>query len=129
MIPLCVLTSGAQKEFATTICQQAYAMRLAGAQAGAQAGVQVGVQARGQANGQPEREKTEEKTGENTGEKNLALVASNPSIIMRDLAANRLEITSKGVDWQVRVMKRMGMFERIVPDKGGYWQITGTNNE
>lgn len=66
---------------------------------------------------------------EKTGEKNLALVASNPSIIMRDLAPSRLEITSKGVEWQIRAMKRMGMFAGIVPDKGGYWQVTGTNNE
>lgn len=69
-----------------------------------------------------------EKTGEKTGEKNLALVASNPTIIMHDLAPKRLEITSKGDEWQIHAMKRMGMFAGIVPDKSGSWQVTGTNN-
>ena len=145
MIRRCVAANVQEPEFVasggfvTTIRRPDYATQLAKVQGGTQAAGQPAAdEAGGQANGQPERrktgEKTREKTGEKTGEKTrektrekiLALVASNPAITIKELA-KRLEITSKGVEWQIRTMKRMGMLERIGPDKGGYWKVTETN--
>ncbi len=45
------------------------------------------------------------KPGRKTRGKILALIAADPSITMDELA-NRLDITAKGVEWQIQKMKR-----------------------
>ena len=133
---------GASGNFVTTIWRPDNGTQLARVQAGVQAG------------GQPDREKTGEKAGKETGEKTrekagktgekvgktgektrrktrekmLALIAADPSITIKKLA-DRLEITPKGVEWQIREMKRKGILERIGPDRGGHWKIPDADNE
>ena len=58
----------------------------------------------------------------------MSLIAADSSITIKEMA-NRLEITPKGIEWQIREMKRMGILERIGPDRGGYWKIMDTDNE
>ena len=74
------------------------------------------------------REKTRGKTREKTREKILALVAADPSITMEELA-NQLEISAKGVEWQIQDMKRRGILERIGSARGGHWKIMETKDE
>ncbi len=118
MIRRCVASSLREPEFVasggfvTTIRRPDYATQLAKVQAGVQDG------------GQPESQASREKTRE----KILALIAVDSSITMKELA-NRLEITPKGIEWQIREMKRKGILERIGPDRGGYWKIIKTDNE
>ena len=39
---------------------------------------------------------------------------ANPSITTAELA-NQLEITTKGIEWQISKLKKMGVLERIGP--------------
>ena len=62
---------------------------------------------------------------EKTREKILTLIFANPSITTAELA-NQLEITAKGIEWQISKLKRMGVLERIGPARGGHWKIVET---
>lgn len=75
-----------------------------------------------------EQEKTREKTGEKTGEKILTLIAANPSITTAELA-NQLEVTAKGIEWQISKLKKMGVLEWIGPARGGHWRVVETKDE
>ncbi|MEK6982493.1 MAG: ATP-binding protein [Candidatus Micrarchaeota archaeon] len=63
-----------------------------------------------------------EKTREKTREKILALIKSNPSITTDELA-DKLKLTTKGIEWQVSRLKSKGVLKRIGPDKGGHWGV------
>ncbi len=110
--------------FVTTIRRPDYATQLGRVQGG----VQAGMQPESQPDREKPREKTREKPKEKTREKILALIAANSSITMEELA-NRLEITPKGIEWQIREMKRKGILERIGPARGGYWKIIKKDDE
>ena len=118
MIHRCVAASLREPEFVaiggfvTTIRRPDYATQLGRVQGGVQAG------------SQPDREKTREKTRE----KILALISADPSITIKELA-KQIEITPKGIEWQIREMKRMGILERIGSARGGYWKIMEADNE
>lgn len=62
------------------------------------------------------------KSGVKTGEYLLSLIHENPSITRDELAQN-LEITVKGVDWQITKLKKEGRLKREGPAKGGHWEI------
>jgi len=50
----------------------------------------------------------------------------NPDISM-EIMASSLGLTRKGVEWQVRKLKRSGILRRVGPDKGGHWEILVMN--
>ena len=58
----------------------------------------------------------------------MALISAAPSITIKELA-KQIEITPKGIEWQIREMKRKGILERIEPARGGYWKVMETDNE
>lgn len=68
------------------------------------------------------REKTGEKTREKTREKIISLIKENPEITTNELV-EKLNISVKGVEWQIKTLKDKGILKRIGPDKGGYWEI------
>ena len=72
------------------------------------------------------------KTGENirekTWEKIVRAISENPSVTTAALA-EMLNISTKGVEWQIRQLKKKNMIRRIGADKGGHWEITDTNQE
>ena len=68
------------------------------------------------------REKTREKTRGKTRENILALIATDPSISMEGLA-EKVGLTVKGIEWQIRQLKQAGKLKRIGPAKGGHWEI------
>ena len=71
------------------------------------------------------REKTREKTREKnkTREKIIQAIKNKPDITTAELSS-LLEISSKGVEWQLRELKKKGLISRVGADKGGHWEIT-----
>ncbi len=55
---------------------------------------------------------------EKSREKILARIATNPALRAAE-PTDRIGITRKGTQWQIRTLKNAGRFERIGPDRGG----------
>jgi ATP-dependent DNA helicase RecG len=70
------------------------------------------------------RGKTWGKTREKTREKILTLIAADPSISTKELA-ERIGITPRGIEWQLRQLKQAGRLKRVGPRKGGRWEVIG----
>ena len=70
------------------------------------------------------REKTRGKTREKTREKIVRLIQENPTITTDQLAES-LEVSVKGVEWQLNSLKRDNVIKRVGPDKGGHWEVLG----
>ncbi len=68
------------------------------------------------------REETMGKTREKTGEKIIDFIKINPRISMQELAS-KMRLSEKGVEWQIKSLKKGGMLERIGQDKGGCWKV------
>lgn len=70
------------------------------------------------------REKTREKNREKnkTREKIIQAIKNKPDITTAELSS-LLEISSKGVEWQLRELKKKGVIRRVGADKGGHWEI------
>jgi ATP-dependent DNA helicase RecG len=67
-------------------------------------------------------EKTVEKTRGKTRGKIIQLISENPNITIEEMA-EKIGITSKGVEYNIDKLKKEGILNRIGPDKGGYWKI------
>jgi len=67
-------------------------------------------------------EKTVEKAVEKTVEKILTLIKDNPAITQKELMA-KTGLTRRGVEWNIKKMKKEGVIKRKGPDKGGHWEI------
>ena len=67
-------------------------------------------------------EKTRKKTREKTRKKVLNLIKQDPQITIVQIAA-KLDISPKGVDWQLSKLKTDGIIHRVGADNGGYWEI------
>ena len=68
------------------------------------------------------REITREITREKTRGRVLALIAEFPVITTGELA-ERIGISAKGIEWQLRKLKAYGRIRRIGDDHGGHWEI------
>lgn len=68
------------------------------------------------------REEAREQTRVKTRVKILELIAKDPQITASQLA-DALGITSKGVEWQITQLKKIGVLKRIGPAKGGRWKV------
>ncbi len=62
--------------------------------------------------------------GRETREKILALIAADPTISTHDLA-ERIGITPKGIEWQLRQLRQAGRLKRVGPRKGGRGEVVG----
>lgn len=69
-----------------------------------------------------ETEKPREKPREKSREKILALLRKNPEITTVQLA-EQTGLTPKGIEWQMRRLKKDGLIERIGPARGGHWNV------
>ncbi len=65
---------------------------------------------------------TGEKTREKTREKIIELIKDNPTITTGELA-DKIGLTAKGIEWNIRELKEKGLLKRIGPDKGGHWEV------
>ncbi len=81
---------------------------------------------RGVKSSEKTREKTREKARDKTREKTrdilLALIKAEPTVTTAELA-ERVGITAKGVEWQLRRLREKGQLRRVGPDKGGHWEV------
>jgi len=69
------------------------------------------------------QEEAREKTREKTREKIVQSILENPKITTEEIALKTM-ISIKGIEWQIKNLKKENMIERIGPDKGGYWKVT-----
>ena len=68
------------------------------------------------------------KTREKTREKILKLIKENPTISTMEMA-QVLNLTFKGIEWQIKKLKDQGTLKRIGADKGGYWEVVKKGEE
>jgi ATP-dependent DNA helicase RecG len=67
-------------------------------------------------------EKTVEKAVEKTVEIIIMLLRSNPRITQKEIATET-GLSRRGVEWNLREMKKGGLIRRVGPDKGGHWEV------
>lgn len=68
------------------------------------------------------KDKFREKTREKTREKILRLISENKEITIQELS-KEIGITEKGIEYQLKKLRKENVLKRIGPDKGGYWEI------
>ena len=66
--------------------------------------------------------KSPQKNRVKTRDAMLRLIKENPSITRKELA-NLLNLTVKGIEWNIKQLKDAGILQRIEPDKGGHWEV------
>jgi len=65
---------------------------------------------------------SKEVTTAKTREEIIRMISENPKITMRDLA-DKIGISDKGIEWNIRKLKDLGILKRVGPTKGGHWEI------
>ena len=68
------------------------------------------------------RVETRVETRVKTGEKILQIIKENPAVTIPELS-KMTELTIKGVEWNIRELKKKELLKRIGPDKGGQWEV------
>ena len=63
-----------------------------------------------------------DETPEKSSEKILHLLRSNPALSAKALA-EELGISSRAVEKQIDLLKKVGSLIRVGPAKGGHWQV------
>ena len=69
-----------------------------------------------------EEQKEDNITREKTTEKIIQSINDNPKVTTAELA-EIVDISSKGVEWQLKQLKEKGIIRRVGADKGGHWEI------
>lgn len=67
-------------------------------------------------------ERHAEKTREKTREKILQLLQDMPQITTAEIA-EKIGITTKGVEWQLAKLYSEKLIRRVGPDNGGHWEV------
>jgi len=67
-------------------------------------------------------EKTVVKAVEKTEEKILSFIVSNPQITQKEIV-DKIGLTRRGVEWNLKKLKDGKRIRRVGPDKGGRWEI------
>lgn len=67
-------------------------------------------------------ENIDQKTVEKTVEKILVLIKANPHITQKQLI-HETGLTRRGVEWNLKKLKKEGRLKRVGPAKGGYWEV------
>ena len=52
----------------------------------------------------------------------MLAIQKKPTILIEELA-EMFDITTDGVNWQIRKLKNLKLLRRVGPDKGGYWEL------
>ena len=63
----------------------------------------------------------------NSSEKILAQIKQKPTISAVEIAM-QIEMSSRGVEKQIRKLREKGIIKRIGADRGGYWEIIKDDN-
>ena len=67
------------------------------------------------------------KTREKTREKIVLAIREN-SAVTASVLAEKLSITVKGVEWQLKKLQEQGIIRRVGPNKGGHWEVVEQND-
>ena len=73
-------------------------------------------------------EKTGEKSREKSREKIVELIKVHPEITQSELA-EKIHLSVKGIEKQIRSLRELGIIRRVGPDKGGHWEIIEQNEK
>ena len=57
-----------------------------------------------------------------SSQKILELISASPSITISEIS-DRLGMTKRGVDKNIKRLKEQGIIRRVGPDKGGHWEV------
>ena len=71
-------------------------------------------------------EKMSEKSSEKSSEKTLQLIKENKFITTEELA-NKVGITTRGIEKHLKKLKDDNFIIRVGPDKGGHWLVLNKN--
>ncbi len=71
---------------------------------------------------QKSSQKTTQKITQKTTQKIIELIRNYPEITQKELA-QKCDISSEGIKWQLKKLKRQGVVRRVGPDKGGHWEL------
>ena len=77
---------------------------------------------KGGENGEKTRVETRVKTRVKTGEKILQVIKENSNVTIPDIFKFS-GLTIKGVEWNIKELKKKGLLRRIGPTKGGHWEV------
>ena len=67
-------------------------------------------------------EKTVVETVEKTVEKILKFLEANPSATQEEIVSVT-GLSRRGVEWNLKELKKSGRIRRVGPDKGGHWEV------
>ncbi|MBR4794754.1 MAG: winged helix-turn-helix transcriptional regulator [Bacteroidaceae bacterium] len=67
-------------------------------------------------------QKSSLKSSLKSSQKILELISASPSITISEIA-DRLGMTKRGVDKNIKRLKEQGVIRRVGPDKGGHWEV------
>ena len=68
------------------------------------------------------KQKSSLKSSLKSSQKILELISASPSITISEIA-DRLGMTKRGVDKNIKRLKEQGIIHRVGPDKGGHWEV------
>ena len=54
----------------------------------------------------------------------IDLIRQNPSITIPEIA-EKIDLTIKGVEWNIKILKKEGILQRVGSLKGGHWEVKG----
>ena len=67
-------------------------------------------------------EKESQKTREKTMNEILKLMKGYPEITIKELS-EKTGLSEKGIEWNIKKLKEENSIRRVVPDKGGHWEV------
>jgi len=70
------------------------------------------------------RGKTRVETRGKTGVKILQIIKENPQVTIPGLS-QATGLTIKGVEWNIKTLKKKELLKRVGPAKGGHWEVVG----
>jgi ATP-dependent DNA helicase RecG len=70
----------------------------------------------------PKQALSSEKTVEKTVEKIIRLIKNNPNITTKELIL-KIGLTRRGIEYNLKKLKKDGKIKRIGPNKGGSWEV------
>ncbi len=59
---------------------------------------------------------------EKTVEEIIELIKENPRITQREIA-DETGLSRRGVEWNIKELKKKGRIRRIGPPRGGHWEV------
>ncbi len=69
-----------------------------------------------------------EETSVKTVEKIIQAIKNDPGITIEKLS-QITELSTRGIEWNLKKLKEAGRITRVGPRKGGHWKVLNPENE